>query len=135
MNKTLIIIAILVSSLSAQLQQVVVTKSFLDKNKNLKIIDIRTPPEWKETGIVKGSYTIMFFNDRGGYDMNKFVSDINKIVKKGERFAIICRTGSRTGIIAPYLSDKLKFNVINLKGGITKLIREGYKTTRRSINR
>ena len=129
MKKILIIIAILASSLSAQLQQVVVTKSFLNKNKNLKIIDIRTPPEWKETGIVKGSHTIMFFDERGGYNMNKFISDVNKIVKKGEKFAIICRTGSRTGVIAPYLSDKLKFNVINLKGGITKLMREGYRTT------
>ncbi len=129
MKKILIIIAILASSLSAQLQQVVVTKSFLNKNKNLKIIDIRTPPEWKETGLIKGSHALMFFNERGRYNMNKFISDVNKIVKKGEKFAIICRTGSRTSAIAPYLSDKLKFNIIDLQGGITKLIREGYKTT------
>ncbi|SFV62188.1 rhodanese-like domain protein [hydrothermal vent metagenome] len=129
MKKILIIIAILASSLSAQLQEVLVTKSFLDKNKNIKIIDIRTPSEWKETGIIKGSHTIMFFNERGQYNINKFVSDVNKIVKKGEKFAIICRTGSRTATIAPYLSDKLHYNIINLKGGITKLIREGYKTT------
>jgi rhodanese-related sulfurtransferase len=130
MKKILIAIAILTVSLYAELQQVVVTKSFLDNNKNLKIIDIRTPPEWKETGIVKGSYTIMFFNQQGGYNVNKFVSEVNRVIKKGEKFAIICRTGSRTGVIAPFLSDKLGFNIINLKGGIAKLIKEGYKTSR-----
>ena len=128
MKKILVIVAFLTSMLSAQLQQVVATKSFLDNNKNLKIIDIRTPPEWKETGVVKGSYTIEFFNQQGGYDVNKFTAELNKVVKKGEKFAIICRTGSRTGVIAPFLSDKLGYNLINLKGGITKLIREGYKT-------
>ena len=129
MKRILIIIAILASSLYAQLQNIAVTESFLNKHKNLKIIDIRTPPEWKETGIIKGSHTIMFFDERGGYNIKKFISAVNKIIKKGETFAIICRTGSRTATIAPYLSDKLKLNVINLKGGITKLIREGYKTT------
>jgi len=127
-KKILVIVAFLTSMLSAQLQQVVVSKSFLDNNKDLKIIDIRTLPEWKETGIVKGSYTIEFFNQQGGYDVNKFTAELNKVVKKGEKFAIICRTGSRTSVIAPFLSDKLGYNLINLKGGITKLIREGYKT-------
>lgn len=28
----------------------------------IKIIDIRTPSEWKTTGIVKGSFPIMFFD-------------------------------------------------------------------------
>ena len=128
MKKILVIVAFLTSMLSAQLQQVVVSKSFLDNNKDLKIIDIRTLPEWKETGIVKGSYTIEFFNQQGGYDVNKFTAELNKVVKKGEKFAIICRTGSRTSAIASFLSDKLGYNLINLKGGITKLIREGYKT-------
>lgn len=128
MKKILVIVAFLTSMLSAQLQQVVVSKSFLDNNKDLKIIDIRTLPEWKESGIVKGSYTIEFFNQQGGYDVNKFTAELNKVVKKGEKFAIICRTGSRTSAIASFLSDKLGYNLINLKGGITKLIREGYKT-------
>jgi rhodanese-related sulfurtransferase len=127
-KKILVIVAFLTSMLSAQLQQVVVSKSFLDNNKDLKIIDIRTLPEWKESGIVKGSYTIEFFNQQGGYDVNKFTAELNKVVKKGEKFAIICRTGSRTSAIASFLSDKLGYNLINLKGGITKLIREGYKT-------
>jgi len=129
MKKILIIIAILASSLYAQLQNIAVTESFLNKHKNLKIIDIRTPEEWNKTGIIKSSYTIMFFDKNGQYNMNNFIKHLNKVVKKGETFAIICRTGSRTGVIAPYLSNKLKLNVINFEGGITKLIREGYKTT------
>ena len=52
--------------------------------KNIKIIDIRTPPEWKETGIVKNSYTVMFFDEKGAYDVKNFISELNKIVKEGE---------------------------------------------------
>ena len=50
-------------------------------------------------------------------------------VNKDEPFALICRVGSRTGIVSEFLSEKLGYKVINLKGGIMKMIQEGYKTT------
>jgi len=37
----------------------------MKKNPDIKIIDIRTLPEWRETGIVKGSYTIVSFTQKG----------------------------------------------------------------------
>ena len=48
---------LLATSLFAELKQEWATEGFLTKN--IKIIDIRTPEEWRETGIVNGSYTIM----------------------------------------------------------------------------
>ncbi len=125
MKKIILIMVIAISSLFGQLEQVWVTPKFIKQNSTLKIIDIRTPPEWRETGIVKGSYTIMFFNQQGGYNVEEFIRQLDKIVKKGEKFALICRTGSRTSVIAPFLSDKLGYNVINLKGGVEKLMRDG----------
>ena len=126
MKKILFGLLITVTALMAELQQVWATPQFADKN--IKIIDIRTPAEWKETGIVKGSYTIMFFNEQGDFSVESFLRQLNMLVKKDEQFALICRVGSRTGMVAEFLSEKLNYKVINLKGGIMKMIHEGYKT-------
>lgn len=109
----------------AELKHVWATKDFL-KN-DIKIIDVRTPGEWRETGIVEGSYTIMFFDEQGRFNVALFLEELNKVVKKDEQFALICRTGSRTTEISKFLSQQLGYNVINLAGGIQKLMREGYK--------
>jgi rhodanese-related sulfurtransferase len=97
--------------------------------KGLKVIDIRTPGEWVQTGIVKGSYTIMFFDEQGGYDMDKFLNQLNMVVKKDEEFALICRTGSRTTMVSEFLANKLGYKVVNLKGGIMHLMSQGYQPT------
>jgi len=126
MKKIIITLVLLATSAIAELQQVVATPQFADKN--IKIIDIRTPTEWKETGIVKGSYTIMFFDEKGNFNVESFLNQLNMVVKKDESFALICRVGSRTGMVSEFLSEKLGYKVINLKGGIMKMIYEGYKT-------
>ncbi len=126
MKKILFVLLITLTASMAELTQVWATPSFAEKN--IKIIDIRTPSEWKETGIVKGSYPIMFFNEQGKFYVPDFLKELDNIVKKDEQFALICRVGSRTGMVAEFLSEKLGYKVINLKGGIMKMIHEGYKT-------
>jgi len=131
MFRILFIIFFFLTLSMAELQQVWATPELVQKDlsqKNIKIIDIRTPAEWKETGIVKGSYTIMFFDEKGNFSVENFLKQLNMVVKKDEPFALICRVGSRTGVVSKFLSEKLGYKVINLKGGITKLISEGYKT-------
>jgi len=125
-KKIVLALLITMTSLMAELQHVWATPDFV--NKNIKIIDIRTPAEWKETGIVKDSYPIMFFDEKGNFNVESFLNQLNSIVKKDEPFALICRVGSRTGMLSEFLSEKLGYKVINLKGGITKMIQEGYKT-------
>ena len=115
----------LLTMASADLKHVWASKDFLKQE--IKIIDIRTPSEWRETGIVEGSYTIMFFDERGRFDIPKFLDALNRVVKKDEQFALICRTGSRTMEVSKFLANELGYNVINLAGGITKMMREGYK--------
>ena len=110
----------------AELQQVWATPDFV--NRDIKIIDIRTPEEWKETGIVENSYTIMSYDEKGNFNVGTFLKQLNAEVNKNEQFALICRTGSRTGRVSRLLSEKFGYNVINLMGGITKMIEEGYKT-------
>lgn len=87
-------------------------------NSNIPIVDIRTPGEWKETGLLKGSIPIMLFDEKGNYDLRVFLEKLNGVVDTKKPFAIICRTGSRTSVLAPFLSQKLNYNVINIKSGI-----------------
>jgi len=98
------------------------------ENTDMKIIDIRTPSEWQQTGIVEDSYTITFFNELGSYNIQEFQEELNKIIDKDEKFALICRTGSRTGQVASFLKNKFGYEVVSLNGGILKLIGEGYQT-------
>ncbi|WP_309498647.1 rhodanese-like domain-containing protein [Sulfurovum sp.] len=126
MKKILLGLLITMTALMAELQQVWATPEF--PNKNIKIIDIRTPSEWIETGIIKGSSTIMFFDEKGNFDMDTFLKQLNMVVKKDEPFALICRVGSRTSMVSEFLSQELGYKVIDLKGGIMKMIHEGYKT-------
>ena len=82
------------------------------------MVDIRTTEEWKETGLVKGSITIQFFDERGQYDIKAFLQELNAKVDTSKEFALICRTGSRTMMVAQFLSDKLNYKVIDIQGGI-----------------
>ena len=128
MKKIVFGLLLLATSLFAELKQEWATQGFLKKN--IKVIDIRTPAEWRETGIVNGSYTIMFFDEQGNYNVPEFLKALDKVVKKDEQFALICRVGSRTGMVSEFLSKDIGYRVINLKGGIMKLISEGYKPVR-----
>lgn len=106
-------------------------KKLLDSK--VKIIDIRTPGEWQKTGLVKGSIPIMFFDERGNYNLEIFLDELNKNIKPGERFALICDTGSRTKVVGMPLGQEMGYNVIDIKGGIQaailkKIPTEIYKT-------
>ena len=98
----------------------------------IKIIDIRTPSEWKTTGVVKGSYPITFFDEQGNYNAEVFLDKLNKVVKKGEKFALICNSGNRTQVVGTFLGKQQGYNVIDLAGGIQyaigkKIALEPYK--------
>lgn len=90
------------------------------------IIDIRTPGEWSETGVVEGAIPITFFDERGGYDAAEFLRQIEPLVSRDEPFAVICRTGNRTRAVSDFLADQ-GYQVINLQGGIHYLMGSGYE--------
>lgn len=103
-------------SLFADLKEIYPTQDFFSKK--IPIVDIRTPQEWQETGILQGAVPIMFFDQNGRYNVDKFLQQLNKKVDTSKPFAIICRTGHRTSMVAPWLGNTLKYKVINLKGGM-----------------
>ncbi|MDA7817586.1 rhodanese-like domain-containing protein [Sulfurimonas sp.] len=116
MKKTFFILLFLSSSLLATIINQEVSQKLIDST--IPIVDIRTPMEWKETGLVKNSIPIMLFDEKGNYNLGVFIDKLNKAVDTTKPFAIICRTGSRTVVLATFLSKRLNYTVINLKSGI-----------------
>ena len=90
-----------------------------------KIIDIRRPEEWKQTGVVAGSHLLTAFDGRGRL-VKSFPEELEKLVGKEESFVMICRTGNRTAMLAEALSERAGYTgVINVTDGITRWIKEG----------
>ena len=116
MKKIFLVLLLLGSTLFADVKNEYPSQQLLKSD--IPIIDIRTAAEWRETGILPGSIPITFFNQYGQYNMKKFLDTLHAKVDTTKPFAIICRTGSRTSMLAPYLGEKLGYKVINLKGGI-----------------
>jgi len=125
MKKTLLGLLILGTTLMAKVTNVPVTIEFVE-SKKVKIIDIRTEGEWKQMGIIADAHLITFFDENAKYDINDFLKKLNKVVEKDEEFAIICNTASRTKLVSNFLGKKHDYNVINLTGGMSKLVKDGY---------
>lgn len=96
------------------------------ENSDMVIVDIRTPMEWKMTGIVPGSKTITFFDMSGNYDAEAFFKAMDALGGKTQPIGLICRTGARTRQVAG-LMKREGYNVKNLAGGVMKLMSEGYQ--------
>lgn len=96
------------------------------ENSEMIIVDIRTEGEWVQTGIVPGCKTIVFFDERGGYDAEGFLKQMDELGGKDVEIGLICRTGARTAQVAGFMEQQ-GYNVKNLVGGVMKLTREGYE--------
>jgi len=114
--RTMLALLFCTTALMADYSAQPIDKKLIDSK--IKIIDIRTPSEWKTTGLVKGSYPIMFFDEQGNYNVEAFLGKLDKVVKKKEKFALICNSGNRTQIAGNFLGKQQGYNVIDLQGGI-----------------
>jgi len=98
--------------------------------KGVKVVDIRRPEEWRQTGVVEGSHLITAF-DRYGRVVPGFPAAFQELVAKDEPVVLICRTGSRTATLAHALAEQLQYqNVYNVTDGITRWIAEGQMVNR-----
>lgn len=83
----------------------------------ITLIDIRTPPEWKETGIARGAKLVNMLHPQGAPGFtNALLEQV-----KGDRtapIALICRTGNRTTQVQRYLQNQGFTQVYNVKEGM-----------------
>ncbi len=88
--------------------------------KGVPIIDIRTPGEWKQYGIIKGAKLLTFFDKNGRYDAKSWLQKFSKIVKdKNQPFILYCAHANRSKVVGKFLDKQLGYkNVNELEGGI-----------------
>lgn len=83
----------------------------------ITLIDIRTPPEWRDSGIAKGAKQVNMLHPKGAQG---FVDQLLGEVK-GDRnapIALICRTGNRTTQVQNYLQSVGFTQVYNVPEGM-----------------
>lgn len=89
------------------------------------VIDVRAPSEWNKTGIVEGSHLLMFYDDKGKYNLNNWVASVAEIASKDEPIVLICHSGGRTKQLSKYLTSVIGYNeVYNVKRGIAHWIKK-----------
>ncbi len=99
-------------------------KTMVDKG--IAVIDVRRLDEWQKTGVVEGSHLMTFFDERGRYDAQAWLSKLDKIVKKDQPFIVICAAGVRSKSITHLLDTRLGYTgVHNVTRGIDKWINDG----------
>jgi len=137
MKRVAILLLGVVMSLFADFKSITYKDIEETLGKDTVLIDIRTPEEWADTGIIPGSKKIMFFDERGGYDAKKWMEEFTKYVKDKEQpFVLVCRTATRTKSVGRFLNQQGYKNVYDLDGGITfGYLDLGYKTEGKTSNR
>ncbi len=83
----------------------------------ITLIDIRTPPEWKETGVAKGAQLLNMLHPQGAPGFTNALLDKVK-GDKNAPIALICRTGNRTTQVQRYLQSQGFTQVYNVKEGM-----------------
>ena len=97
--------------------------------RGVPVIDIRTPEEWRETGIIEGSHLLTFFDAQGRYDVRAWLSELAAIASRDEPFALICDSGGRSSVVGQFLDAQLGYQrVHNAPGGIAQWMAEDRPT-------
>ena len=95
----------------------------------VSVVDIRTPEEWAQTGIIEGSHLQTFFDREGRYDARAWLSAVTAITTTGEPIVLICHSGGRSEAVSRLLSDAFGYQrVYNVHKGIAQWIAEGRPT-------
>ena len=115
-KKIISLLLLLTLSLFGEHKDAYLSQEILDSK--IPIVDIRTEGEWRDEGLLEGAIAIEFFNERGQPLIDSFLSKLNQSVDTKKPFALICHTGSRTKVVAAWLSKELGYSVINLAGGM-----------------
>ena len=70
------------------------------QKQGLTVVDVRTPPEWQQTGVVAGSKLVPLSNDAG------FLKAMDMAADPSRPVVLICRSGNRSGVAARMLEAR-----------------------------
>ncbi len=87
---------------------------------NALVVDIRTPQEWVETGVIDGARLLTF------RDPQSFLAQVGPDLADGRDLILICRSGNRTAAAAKALAGQVDNRIVSVAGGMKKVIAAGY---------
>lgn len=95
------------------------------------LVDIRTEPEWHQTGIIADSHLLTLFDEqRHMIDPDNWLAQVKTIAPLDKPVILICRVGNRT-IPATQLLARSGFRkVYNVTGGIMAWLKDGLPVER-----
>lgn len=84
----------------------------------ITLIDVRTPEEWRETGVAPGAARINMYHPDGA---DGFTKDVLAKVggRKDAPIAFICRSGNRSGQVQRYLAAQGFTRVYSVSEGMS----------------
>ena len=115
--RVLVVAALALPALPVLAGEVTVTQMTVDEMKadGALIVDIRTPEEWAETGVIEGAKLVTFT------DPESFLAAVGPDLADGRDLVLVCRSGRRSGAAAEALQSLIPNRVISQDGGMSVL--------------
>lgn len=88
------------------------------------LVDIRTPDEWKDTGVIKGAHLVTFTS------ADDLLNKIRAKIEPDQKLAVICRSGTRSSRAARKLAKAVTWDVVDIQGGMSRILGEGYRAVK-----
>ena len=91
----------------------------LSTSEDTLLVDIRRPDEWKQTGVIEGALLVTYT------DPQSFLQAIQPHLREGQKLALVCRSGNRTSQATRQIAQFINGPVIDVQGGMNRILREG----------
>ena len=90
------------------------------------VVDIRTPEEWAETGVLPGVSRLTYADPESF--AAAFLAEYSAEIAAGREVILLCRSGRRSAAAAEALSSQISNRVVSLAGGMIALMEKGAST-------
>lgn len=95
-------------------------KQKIAAHEDITLMDVRTPREWAQTGVIPGSIMVEMQTIPAQME-----NGLNAKLKAKEPIIVICRSGNRSAQVTNFLRQRYNIEAINLSGGVISWHRIG----------
>ena len=97
-------------------------KNFINDNKNVELLDVRTQDEWNNVGRPDGenlglkTHFITIVRSPDPEANREFIEEVKKLIDSNKELLVMCKAGGRSMMASQLLSQE-KINCINISDG------------------
>jgi rhodanese-related sulfurtransferase len=94
------------------------------QSQGIPVVDIRSPEEWKQMGVIPGAHLITV-SGYFGNAASKWQGQLGEVAPPNQPVILVCQTGVRSAIAARYLSWVKDYaKVYDATGGMSEWVSE-----------